>query len=180
MEAAYVEPGIMTGSGKFDAMKSVDAKKAITTYLESEKAGKGTVNYRLRDWGISRQRYWGTPIPIIHCDKCGAVPVPENQLPVALPENINFDAKALSPLAAVESFVNTTCPTCGGAAKRETDTMDTFVESSWYYARYASPDMALTFFITYSIYLFLKGSKDQEGSKEFFVMGNFFKTRQKN
>ncbi|MBE9536308.1 MAG: leucine--tRNA ligase [Proteobacteria bacterium] len=143
MEAAYVEPGIMAGSGRFDGMKSIDAKEAITSHLETEKAGKGTVNYRLRDWGISRQRYWGTPIPIIHCDKCGAVPVPENQLPVALPEDINFDAKTLSPLAAVESFVNTTCPTCGSAAKRETDTMDTFVESSWYYSRYASPRHAL-------------------------------------
>ena len=139
MEEAYTEPGVMVNSGSFDGMDSVDAKAAITKHLEEKCAGKGTVNYRLRDWGISRQRYWGTPIPIINCDSCGAIPVPEDQLPVALPEDINFDAKALSPLAAIESFVNTKCPKCGGDAKRETDTMDTFVESSWYYARYTSP-----------------------------------------
>lgn len=139
MEQAYTEPGVMVNSGKFDGMPSEEAKGAITQALESAGTGKGTVNFRLRDWGISRQRYWGTPIPVINCRKCGAVPVPEDQLPVTLPENINFDAKAISPLAAVDSFVNTKCPSCGGDAQRETDTMDTFVESSWYYARYASP-----------------------------------------
>jgi leucyl-tRNA synthetase len=139
MQSAYTEPGVMVNSAKFDGKASEEAKGAITKELESSGAGKGTVNFRLRDWGISRQRYWGAPIPIINCEKCGAVPVPEDQLPVTLPENINFDARALSPLAAIESFVNTKCPTCGGDAMRETDTMDTFVESSWYYARYASP-----------------------------------------
>ena len=139
MAEAYTEPGVMVNSASFDGMDSADAKAAIPKHLEELNIGKGTVNYRLRDWGISRQRYWGTPIPIINCDSCGAVPVPEDQLPVALPEDINFDAKAISPLAAIESFVNTLCPRCGKDAKRETDTMDTFVESSWYYARYASP-----------------------------------------
>lgn len=139
MVEAYTEPGVMANSASFDGMESASAKTAITAHLEEKGAGKGTVNYRLRDWGISRQRYWGTPIPIINCDSCGAVPVPEDQLPVPLPENIDFDAKAISPLAAIESFVNTKCPKCGADAKRETDTMDTFVESSWYYARYASP-----------------------------------------
>ncbi|MDT8318710.1 MAG: leucine--tRNA ligase [bacterium] len=139
MEEAFTQAGLMVNSGSFDGMGSGDAKGVITAHLEEKKAGKGTVNYRLRDWGISRQRYWGTPVPIINCDSCGAVPVPEDQLPVALPENIDFDAKAISPLAAIESFVNTKCPECGGDARRETDTMDTFVESSWYYARYASP-----------------------------------------
>lgn len=139
MEGAFTEAGVMVNSGRFDGMKSPDAKGAITEYLEDTGSGKGTVNYRLRDWGISRQRYWGAPIPIINCDKCGTVPVPEDQLPVTLPEDINFDARAISPLASVDSFVYTECPICGGDAKRETDTMDTFVESSWYYARYVSP-----------------------------------------
>lgn len=139
MDAAYTEAGLMDNSGDFNGMNSEDAKAAIIKHLEERSAGKGTVNFRLRDWGISRQRYWGTPIPVIHCTKCGAVPVPESDLPVTLPENIDFDAKALSPLAAIDSFVNTSCPDCQGPARRETDTMDTFVESSWYYARYASP-----------------------------------------
>lgn len=139
LEAAYTGPGIMDNSGSFNGMISEQGRDAIIKSLEESGAGKGTVNFRLRDWGISRQRYWGTPIPMIHCLKCGTVPVPESDLPVTLPEDIDFDAKALSPLAAVESFVNTTCPACNGKAKRETDTMDTFVESSWYYARYASP-----------------------------------------
>ncbi len=139
MTVAYAEAGVMVNSDGFDGKPSQDAKKAITEHLETKGAGRGTVNYRLRDWGISRQRYWGTPIPMIICESCGTVPVPEEDLPVELPENIDFDAKAISPLAAIESFVNTKCPSCGGDAKRETDTMDTFVESSWYYARYASP-----------------------------------------
>ena len=139
LEAAYVEAGVMDNSSKFDGMDNEAGKAGVTELLEENGSGKGSINFRLRDWGISRQRYWGTPIPIIHCAKCGSVPVPESDLPVELPENIDFDAKALSPLAAIESFVNTECPTCGGKAKRETDTMDTFVESSWYYARYTSP-----------------------------------------
>ena len=139
MKEAYTEAGIMVNSGEFDGMKSEDAKKAVTGKLEKGGSGKATTNYRLRDWGISRQRYWGAPVPMINCDKCGTIPVPEEALPVTLPEDIDFDVKALSPLAGVDSFVNTKCHKCGGSAKRETDTMDTFVESSWYYARYTSP-----------------------------------------
>ncbi len=139
MEAAYTEAGEMVNSGNFDGIPSRSAKAAITKSLEERGEGKGTVNFRLRDWGISRQRYWGAPVPMINCEKCGTIPVPEESLPVALPEDIDFDVKAASPLAGVPSFVNTTCHKCGGAATRETDTMDTFVESSWYYARYASP-----------------------------------------
>ncbi|RKQ53246.1 leucyl-tRNA synthetase [Vogesella indigofera] len=126
------------GSGKYDGLDFAAAFDAIVTDLEAKSAGAKKTQYRLRDWGISRQRYWGCPIPIIHCPCCGDVPVPAEQLPVVLPENVIPDG-AGSPLAKMPEFYETTCPTCGGAAKRETDTMDTFVESSWYYARYASP-----------------------------------------
>lgn len=119
-------------------MNSEEAKNSIVEYLDEKGCGKGTVNFRLRDWGVSRQRYWGTPIPMINCKKCGTVPVSEKELPVRLPEDIDFDLKEISPLAGTDSFVNTVCHLCGGDAKRETDTMDTFVESSWYYARYTS------------------------------------------
>jgi len=140
MKVAYTEPGIMTNSDRFDGMKSEAAKEAIADFLQAEGIGKKTVNFRLRDWGISRQRYWGNPIPVIYCDSCGVVPVPEKDLPVALPTDVEFRGEGGSPLAKVESFVNVTCPLCGKPARRETDTMDTFVQSSWYFLRYCSPD----------------------------------------
>ncbi len=136
---AYTEPGIMINSGKFDGMKSEEAKKKITEWLKEMGVGDFKVNYKLRDWLISRQRYWGTPIPIVYCEKCGEVPVPEDQLPVKLPYNVDFKPHGASPLARNEEFVNTTCPRCGGPAKRDVDTMDTFVDSSWYYMRYLDP-----------------------------------------
>lgn len=140
MEGAYEEPGIMVNSGAFSGLPSEIGKEKIIEYVESRGIGKRRINYRLRDWGISRQRYWGTPIPIIYCAICGTVPVPDRNLPVELPLDVEFTGKGGSPLAKLESFVNTKCPKCGGNARRETDTMDTFVESSWYFLRYASPD----------------------------------------
>ncbi|MFZ5994719.1 MAG: leucine--tRNA ligase [Thermodesulfobacteriota bacterium] len=142
MTEAYVEEGTMVNFGQFNGMNSNEAKGAIVRHLEATGLGKKAVSYRLRDWGISRQRYWGAPIPIIYCDTCGAVPVPEKDLPVVLPLDAEIDETGRSPLPRLSSFVNTTCPSCGGAARRETDTMDTFVESSWYFARYACPDYA--------------------------------------
>jgi leucyl-tRNA synthetase len=139
MEGAYSGDGIMVNSGQFSGMKSEAGKVAIAKWLEEQGYGKRHVNYRLRDWLVSRQRYWGAPIPLINCADCGSVPVPKEQLPVLLPENVNFAAGSVSPLAKVEEFVNCTCPKCGGPAKRETDTMDTFICSSWYYMRYADP-----------------------------------------
>ncbi len=139
LKEAYVEPGIMINSGEFTGMRSEEAIQKITEYLESHRLGKRTVNYRLRDWLISRQRYWGTPIPIVYCEKCGEVAVPEEDLPVELPYEVDFKHDGGSPLASNEDFVNTTCPHCGGKAKREVDTMDTFVDSSWYYLRYLDP-----------------------------------------
>ncbi len=120
-------------------MNNEEAKEKIADFLEKEGIGKKTVNFRLRDWGVSRQRYWGTPIPIIYCDVCGVVPVPEKDLPVVLPRDVELTGEGGSPLAR-SSFLNVTCPQCGEAARRETDTFDTFVESSWYFARYACPD----------------------------------------
>jgi len=140
MHAAYTEAGIMVNSGQFDGMASTDAKLRIAEWLESAGKGKKTVNFRLRDWGISRQRYWGNPIPIIYCECCGTVPVPEKDLPVVLPLDVAFTGEGGSPLAKLESFVNVDCPRCGKPARRETDTMDTFVESSWYFLRYCCPD----------------------------------------
>ncbi|CAH2031181.1 leucine--tRNA ligase [Trichlorobacter ammonificans] len=140
MTAAYTEPGTMVNSAPFDGMGSEAAKEAIADWLEQEGKGKKTVNFRLRDWGVSRQRYWGSPIPIIYCDQCGAVPVPDRDLPVTLPLDVAFTGEGGSPLAKLESFISVTCPTCGGPARRETDTMDTFVESSWYFLRYCCPD----------------------------------------
>ena len=136
---AYVEPGVMANSQDFSGLPSEEGKEKIIDFIEEKGLGEKQINYRLRDWGISRQRYWGTPIPIIYCDKCGAVPVPDKDLPVELPLDIEFTGKGGSPLSKIESFVNTKCLECGGDAKRETDTMDTFVESSWYFLRYASP-----------------------------------------
>jgi len=141
MEAAFEEPGVMVHSAEFDGLSSEDGKAAVTRKLESLNRGRFTVTYRLRDWLISRQRYWGAPIPIIHCPKCGEVAVPEKDLPVRLPENIkDFAPRGKSPLAAAPEFMNVKCPQCGGAAQRDPDTMDTFVCSSWYFLRYLSPD----------------------------------------
>jgi leucyl-tRNA synthetase len=140
MTRAYTEPGMMTGSGPFDGMQSTDALDAIASHLETNNLGRRTVNFRLRDWGISRQRYWGAPIPMIHCPACGIVPVPESELPVVLPEHADLLDGGRSPLPVLPEFAKTHCPKCGRTdARRETDTMDTFVESSWYFARYCSP-----------------------------------------
>ncbi|HEU0282730.1 MAG TPA: leucine--tRNA ligase, partial [Gallionella sp.] len=135
------EHGICVNSGKYDGLNHEQAVDTIAADLSAKGLGEKKVQFRLRDWGISRQRYWGCPIPIIHCPTCGDVPVPEDQLPVKLPENVVPDG-AGSPLAKMPEFYECTCPQCGGKARRETDTMDTFVESSWYYARYACPDLA--------------------------------------
>lgn len=135
-ESAYVDSGTLINSGQFNSLSSTQAIEVITAYLEKQELGKATINYRLRDWGVSRQRYWGTPIPMIFCDQCGTVPVPDTDLPVVLPENVNFTGSG-SPLSECLEFVNTICPKCGQDATRETDTFDTFVESSWYYARFA-------------------------------------------
>ena len=139
LEEAYVEPGTMVNSGQFDGLRNEDGKRAIAEFIEQRGFGKRTVSYRLRDYLISRQRYWGTPIPIVHCPADGIVPVAEDQLPVLLPEDAEFKPTGDSPLARHEAFVNTTCPKCGWPAKRETDTMDTFMDSNWYFIRYLSP-----------------------------------------
>ncbi|NQS76578.1 MAG: leucine--tRNA ligase [Peptococcaceae bacterium] len=139
MQAAYEEEGLLVNSGKFNGLPNEKAIKEITAYLEEKGQGRFKVTYRLRDWLISRQRYWGAPIPIIYCDVCGVVPVPETDLPVLLPMNMAYKPTGQSPLAGYPDFVNTTCPQCGGLGKRETDTMDTFMCSSWYYYRYTSP-----------------------------------------
>lgn len=139
MDCAYEDDGYLVNSGPFNGLYSEDAKRAIIKYAEENGIGKGTVTYRLRDWLISRQRYWGAPIPVVYCDSCGIVPVPEDQLPVMLPKDVPFTGSG-NPLEKVESFVRTECPSCGRPARRETDTMDTFVESSWYFFRFCSPD----------------------------------------
>jgi len=144
-ELPYTGDGVLVNSHPdFDGMANREALTAIVRWLDREGAGHASVNYRLRDWLVSRQRYWGTPIPILYCERCGMVPVPEDQLPVELPDIDDYTPKGRSPLAAAEDWVNTTCPDCGGAARRETDTMDTFVDSSWYFLRYcdASNDRA--------------------------------------
>ncbi|MBW2094650.1 MAG: leucine--tRNA ligase [Deltaproteobacteria bacterium] len=142
MTEAYVEEGILVNSGPFNGRRNLEALDEIAEYLESKGLGYKTVNYRLRDWGISRQRYWGAPIPIVYCDRCGVVPVPEEDLPVVLPLDLDMRPNGGSPLPFETSFYKTVCPKCGREAKRETDTMDTFVESSWYFDRYACPDYA--------------------------------------
>ncbi len=139
---AWEKSGKMINSGKFDGMSSEEGKRAIIDWMEKEGFGKGAISYRLRDWLISRQRYWGAPIPIVYCPKCGTVPVPEKDLPVLLPEDAEFKPTGESPLKYHEAFVNTTCPRCGGPAQRETDTMDTFMCSNWYFLRYTSPRYA--------------------------------------
>lgn len=137
---AWTGSGTMVNSGAFDGMSNDTGKEKIVEYLASNDWGSSTINYRIRDWLISRQRYWGTPIPIVYCPKDGIVPLPEDQLPVVLPEDAEFRPTGESPLKSHQGFLHTTCPTCGGPAERETDTMDTFVDSSWYFLRYASPD----------------------------------------
>jgi leucyl-tRNA synthetase len=139
MEAAWEGPGTLVGSGTFDGLDSETGKARITEALADRQLGEARVTYRLRDWGISRQRYWGAPIPVVYCDRDGVVPVPESELPVVLPVDVVLTGRGGSPLASHEAFVQTRCPRCGGAARRETDTMDTFVDSSWYFARYCSP-----------------------------------------
>ena len=139
-EGAYTDKGVLINSDEFDGLSSHEAIDAIANKLQEAKAGRKTINYRLRDWGVSRQRYWGCPIPIIYCDDCGAVPVPDEDLPVELPTDIVFDESGSSPIKNMPEFYETTCPECGKAATRETDTFDTFFESSWYYARYTGPD----------------------------------------
>ncbi len=138
LKQAYIEDGILINSGIFNGLENKKAIEKITKYLEKKKLGKKIVQYKLRDWLISRQRYWGCPIPIIYCKKCGIVPVPEKDLPVKLPEKVSFTGKG-NPLASIKNFVNTKCPKCNLPAKRETDTMDTFVDSSWYFLRYCDP-----------------------------------------
>ncbi|NLM73070.1 MAG: leucine--tRNA ligase [Clostridiaceae bacterium] len=132
----FCEYGVLTNSDEFDGVSSEEARISIVEKLAKEGKGELKVTYRLRDWLVSRQRYWGTPIPIIYCDKCGTVPVPEDQLPVELPYNVEFRPDGESPLAKCKEFINTTCPVCGGPAKRDSDTLDTFVDSSWYFLRY--------------------------------------------
>lgn len=136
---AFAAEGIMENSGEFDGMNNREALKKIIDYVEEKGIGERKVNFRLRDWLISRQRYWGAPIPVVYCEKCGTVPIPESELPVRLPENVKFTGQGKSPLSECEEFMNTTCPKCGGHARRESDTMDTFVCSSWYYLRYCDP-----------------------------------------
>ncbi|MCX5870133.1 MAG: leucine--tRNA ligase [Deltaproteobacteria bacterium] len=139
LEAAAIDQGLLADSGTFSGMPSLEAKQAIIAHATTQGFGAAHTTYRLRDWGISRQRYWGAPIPMIYCDKCGVQPVPVEQLPLILPEDIDSGQNTCSPLHQRDSFIKTTCPACGGEARRETDTMDTFVESSWYFARYTSP-----------------------------------------
>jgi leucyl-tRNA synthetase len=139
MDNAYTEDGVLINSGPFDGLENRKAMGKLADHLASQGWGRKTVKYRLRDWLVSRQRYWGAPIPIIYCEDCGTVPVPVEDLPVVLPNDVEFGKSGKSPLAEHEGFVNTTCPKCGKAAKRETDTMDTFICSSWYYFRYTSP-----------------------------------------
>jgi len=139
MEAAYVDDGVMLNSAEFDGLGNREAVPGIIDLLEKKGVGKRSINYKLRDWGISRQRYWGCPIPVVYCAACGVVPVPLEDLPVVLPDNVELTGKGLSPLAGASHFVDVKCPKCGGAAKRDHDTMDTFVDSSWYFLRYISP-----------------------------------------
>ena len=137
LDTAFTEDGVLVNSGDFSGKTSEEARQALGDYFTEQGTGRKTVNFRLRDWLISRQRYWGCPIPVVYCEKCGEQLVPEEQLPVKLPEDVSFDGGAISPLATSENFLNTTCPCCGGPARREIDTMDTFIDSSWYFLRYA-------------------------------------------
>ncbi|MFN7998595.1 MAG: leucine--tRNA ligase [Bryobacteraceae bacterium] len=136
MKAAFTDDGVVENSGEWSGLPSAEARRRMTAKAQTEEFGKGAVTFRIKDWGISRQRYWGTPIPVIHCPQCGVVAVPESDLPVVLPLNVRFTGTGRSPLEEVPEFVNVNCPKCGGQARRETDTMDTFVDSSWYFYRY--------------------------------------------
>ena len=140
MPGAYEGPGKLVNSGLFNGQDNEEAKKAMTRHLEEKGQGREKVQYRLRDWGVSRQRYWGAPIPMIYCDRCGIVPEREDHLPVLLPLEAEITPAGGSPLPLLKEFIETTCPKCNGPGRRETDTMDTFVESSWYFDRYACPD----------------------------------------
>jgi leucyl-tRNA synthetase len=142
VEAAYTEYGKLVNSGPYSGLSSEEAIERMTRDAEAKGFGKGTVQYRIKDWGISRQRYWGTPIPVFYCEKCGIVPVPEKDLPVLLPQAVKLTGTGQSPLGSVPEFVNTQCPKCGGPARRETDTMDTFFDSSWYFYRYTDPKIS--------------------------------------
>jgi leucyl-tRNA synthetase len=146
LNKAFVDVGTMVNSGQFSALRSDDGITKVIKYLEENNFGKGKINYRLRDWLISRQRYWGTPIPIIHCPKCGEVPVEEIDLPIVLPYDVDFKLGGESPLARNEEFINVKCPSCASDAKRDPDTMDTFVDSSWYYLRYLNPNISTAAF----------------------------------
>ncbi len=139
METAFVEDGVVENSGEFSGLPSAEARRRMTEKAETEGFGKAAVTYRLKDWGISRQRYWGTPIPVVHCDGCGIVPVPENELPVLLPLEVRITGRGRSPLEDVAEFIEVKCPRCASPARRESDTMDTFVDSSWYFYRYCDP-----------------------------------------
>ncbi len=139
LEKPFLEYGIVENSGEWSGLPSAEARKKIAAYASEHGFGAAAITYRLKDWGISRQRYWGTPIPIIYCERCGAVPVPESDLPVLLPENVKITGQGRSPLEQVASFMQVACPKCGGAGRRESDTMDTFVDSSWYFYRYCDP-----------------------------------------
>ena len=142
MKEAFTEDGVMTASGPFDGLGNRDAFAPIIELLSEKGAGREGVSYKLRDWGISRQRYWGCPIPIVYCDECGTLPVPLDSLPIVLPDDVDFSATgAASPLETNAAFLNIECPKCSGPARRETDTMDTFVDSSWYFLRYLSPKL---------------------------------------
>ena len=168
---AYVQEGTQVNSGPFDGLPSATGKDRIADHVESKGWGKRSVNYRMRDWLISRQRYWGTPIPMIYCDECGTVPVSEEDLPVLLPEDAEFRPTGESPLALHEGFVNVDCPQCGRSATRETDTMDTFVDSSWYFVRFASPNADGAAFDPEAARLWLKNGVDQyTGGAEHAVM----------
>jgi leucyl-tRNA synthetase len=139
LEEAYIEPGTMVNSGQFNGLSSEEGIEAVSDFLKKNGCGGRATNYRIRDWLISRQRYWGAPIPMVYCDRCGIVPVPEEDLPVLLPEDAEFGPTGESPLKRNDRFINTTCPGCLGSAKRETDTIDGFLDNSWYFLRYASP-----------------------------------------
>ncbi len=143
-KAPFTDYGIVERSGKYSGLPSEEARRVMNQRAERDGFGKASITYRLKDWGISRQRYWGTPIPVIHCPKCGMVPVPEEDLPVVLPVDVKITGKGRSPLEDVPSFINVKCPQCGEDARRESDTMDTFVDSAWYFYRYCDPHNGLS------------------------------------